>query len=39
MWKNVAMTCFEELSWHIPGDLEENHEKISVRVTGFQAII
>jgi hypothetical protein len=27
MWKEVGMTEFKVLFWHLPGQTEKNHEK------------
>jgi hypothetical protein len=27
MWKEVDMTSFERLSWHLPGGTEKDHTK------------
>jgi hypothetical protein len=28
IWTEAAMAQFKELSWHLPGDTEENYKKI-----------
>jgi hypothetical protein len=32
MWKKVAVACFKVLSWHLLGEIEENHIKSEVRI-------
>jgi hypothetical protein len=31
IWKEAVMVQFKVLSWHLPGGIEETHEKKSVR--------
>jgi hypothetical protein len=37
MWKEAVVAEFKVLPRHLPGETEENCEKISVRIAGHQA--